>query len=75
MIFLDRMDNLEKSKVLRRSENFSTSKFFCNDSYITTDDRKNARTMEDILPSKFEKMTESSYKVGRNIVFFFIYYL
>ena len=55
------MDNLEKAKVLRRNENFSTSKYFDFNTYITTDDRKNARVLEDILPEKFEKMNEDTY--------------
>ena len=29
---------------------------------MTTDDRKKARKLEDILPEKFEKMTPESYK-------------
>ena len=56
------MDNLEKAKVMRKSENFSTSKYFDFNTYITTDDRKNARVLEDILPEKFETLTEETYK-------------
>ena len=56
-----RGDNLEKAKLMRRNENFSTSKNFSELSYMTTDDRVNARDIEDILPSKFEPITEASY--------------
>ena len=58
-----RMDNLEKSKVLRINENFSTSKYFSSYSYITTEARKSARKIENVLPSKFEKRTRASYNV------------
>ena len=47
---------------MRRPENFSTSQFFHNKCYMTTDDRKEARKLEDILPENFEKMTPESYK-------------
>ena len=59
-----RMDSLEKNKAMRLAENFSTSTFFSWASYITTDDRKQAKKLEDILPANFEKRTEESYKVS-----------
>ena len=59
-----RCDNLEKHEIFRIQKNFSTSKFPSSYSYITTDDRKEARTLSDILPTKFEARTKESYKVG-----------
>ena len=59
-----RMDNLEKHDVLGIQKNFSRSKFFSSHSYITTDDRIEARSLSDILPTKFEKRTIESYNVG-----------
>ena len=60
-----RMDNMEKNKVMGRSVNFASSQTFSSYSYITSDDRTSARKLSQILPSNFEKMTKTSYKVGR----------
>ena len=56
------MDNLEKAKVMRAKESFATTKEFSSHSYITTENRKKARKLDDILPSKFEKRTPQSYQ-------------
>ena len=56
------MDNLEKATIMRAKENFSNVKHPSSHSYITTDDRKGARKLSDVLPSKFEPRTIESYK-------------
>ena len=59
-----RCDNLEKHKILRKPENFSSTEFPSSHSYITTQNRKDARNLEDILPENFELVTEETYKVS-----------
>ena len=56
------MDNLEKAKVMRAKESFATTKEYSSHSYITTENRKKARKLNDVLPSKFELRTPQSYQ-------------
>ena len=59
-----RTDNLEKHEIMGMKKNFSRSKYFSSQSYITSDDRVKATKLSDVLPSNFEKRTEDTYKVG-----------
>ena len=69
------MDNLEKHKVMRIMENFANSTFFSSYSYITSLIRKSARELEEILPEKFEKRTETTYKVGSNYQIIYVIFV
>ena len=59
-----RTDNLEKHEIMGMKKNFSKSKYFASQSYITSDDRVKATKLSDVLPSNFEKRTEDTYKVS-----------
>ena len=44
--------NLERHKILGLSESFSTTKYFSSFNYITNAERLNARSSQDLLPSR-----------------------
>ena len=59
-----KMDNLEKHQVSGLKKNFSRAKNFSSHSYMTSDNRISARTIQDILPENFEQRTPESHRVG-----------
>ena len=56
-----RADALERHNVMCLYESFTKTKFFSSFTYVTTEDRLKAKSVEDLLPERCGRRTESTY--------------